>query len=329
MSNETPGDQAFRSDVTSRDGLLGRRSEMTYGGAMSFMRRAYTRDLTHADIAVSGICFDVATSGRPGARFGPRAIRAASVGLAELHAYPWGFDPFDTLAVADYGDCYLDWGQPTDHAAAIEAHADEILNTDTAMVTFGGDHFITYPLLRAHAKKFGPLSLIHFDAHCDTWEDEAGRLDHGSMFLRALREGLINPETSVQIGIRTMNSETHGFTILGAPWVHREGIPAVLDVIHDIVADSPAYLTFDIDCLDPAFAPGTGTPVAGGLSTAQALEAVRGFVDVDIVGMDVVEVAPAYDVSEITALAAANIAHDFICTQAVRAGATTRTYGRI
>lgn len=329
MSHDVSGDQAFRSDSSSRDGLLGRRTEMTYGGALSFMRRAYTRNLTHADIAVSGICFDVATSGRPGARFGPRAIRAASVGLAELQAYPWGFDPFDTLAVVDHGDCYLDWGHPTDAPKAIEAHADAILATDTQMVTLGGDHFITYPLLRAHAKKHGPLSLIHFDAHCDTWDDEAGRLDHGSMFLRAAQEGLINPATSVQIGIRTMNSDTHGFTILGAPWVHREGIPAVLDVVREVVGTSPAYLTFDIDCLDPAFAPGTGTPVVGGLTTAQALDAVRGLGGFDIVGMDVVEVAPAFDVSEITALAAANIAHDFICTQAVAAGAISRPYGRI
>lgn len=329
MSHDTPGDRAFRSDSSSREGLLGRRSEMTYGGALSFMRRAYTRELTHADIAVSGICFDVATSGRPGARFGPRAIRAASVGLAELDAYPWGFDPFDTLAVVDYGDCYLDWGHPVDAPNAIEAHADTILATDTQMVTLGGDHFITYPLLRAHAKKHGPLSLIHFDAHCDTWDDEASRLDHGSMFLRAAREGLIDPATSVQIGIRTMNSDTHGFTILGAPWVHREGIPAVLDVVREVVGSSLAYLTFDIDCLDPAFAPGTGTPVAGGLSTAQALDAVRGLAGFNIVGMDVVEVAPAFDVSEITALAAANIAHDFICTRALDAGAIQRPYGRI
>ncbi len=329
MSQDSPGDQAFRGDATSREGLIGRKTDMTFGGALSFLRRLYTRDLTHADIAVSGICFDMGTSNRPGARFGPRSIREASVGLAELHAYPWGFDPFDTLAVVDYGDCFLDWGHPEDAPELIEAHADSILATDTQMVTFGGDHFITYPLLRAHAKKHGPLSLIHFDAHCDTWEDDPGRLDHGSMFLRALREGIINPATSVQIGIRTMNSETHGFTILGAPWVHREGIPAVLNVVGEVVGDTPAYLTFDIDCLDPAFAPGTGTPVSGGLTTAQALDAIRGLTNVNIVGMDVVEVAPAYDISEITAIAAATIAHDFICTQAVRAGANSRPYGRI
>jgi agmatinase len=302
--------------------------EMTFGGAVSFLRRNYTRDLDQADIAVSGIPFDMATSNRPGARFGPRAIRAASVGLAELHAYPWGFDPFETLRVADYGDCFIDYGHPEEAVARIEAHADEIIDSGTMMLTLGGDHFITYPLLRAHAKKFGPLSLIHFDAHCDTWDDDGGRLDHGSMFLRALREGIIDPNRSVQIGLRTYNSQEHGFTILGAPWVHREGIPAVIDVINEVVGEHPAYLTFDIDCLDPAFAPGTGTPVSGGLTTAQGLDAVRSLGACNIVGMDVVEVAPAYDVSEVTALAAATIAHDFICVQAVKAGAITRPYGR-
>ncbi|MEL7155378.1 MAG: agmatinase [Actinomycetota bacterium] len=317
------GDQAFRSPQ-----LAGRDLEMTYGGAVSFLRRNYTRDLDEADIAVSGIPFDMATSNRPGARLGPRAIRAASVGLAELDAYPFGFDPFAHVGVADYGDCFIDYGHPEEAVARIEAHADEILATGTMMVTLGGDHFVTYPLLRSHAKKHGPISLIHFDAHSDTWDDDGTRLDHGSMFLRALQEGIIDPATSVQIGIRTHNANTHGFTILGAPWVHREGIPAVIDVIGDVVGDRPAYLTFDIDCLDPAFAPGTGTPVSGGLTTAQGLEAVRALGEFDIVGMDVVEVAPPYDVAEVTAIAAATIAHDFICLQAVKAGAEIVPYGR-
>ena len=154
-------------------------------------------------------------------------------------------------------------------------------------------------------------------------------MDHGSMFLRAIREELIDPTSSVQIGIRTHNSDTYGFTVLGAPWVHREGVPAVVDVIREVVADKNAYLTFDIDCLDPAFAPGTGTPVAGGLSSAQALEAIRSLAEFNIVGMDLVEVAPLYDVGEITAIAGATILHDFICLQAVRAGAPTDPFGRI
>lgn len=322
MTNRLEGDGAFR-----RTDLLGRDHEMTFGGAVSFLRRTYTRNLDDADIAVSGIPFDMATSNRPGARLGPRAIRAASVGLAELDAYPWGFDPFDSIRVADYGDCFIDYGHPEESVERIEAHADQIIATDTMMVSMGGDHFVTYPILRAQAKKHGPLALIHFDAHCDTWGDDGSRFDHGSMFLRALREGIIEPTRSVQIGIRTSNSDTHGFTILGAPWVHREGVAAALDIIGEVVGDSKAYLTFDIDCLDPAFAPGTGTPVSGGLSTAQALDAIRGLGGFDIVGMDVVEVAPPYDVSEITAIAAATIAHDFICLQALKAGAEPQPYG--
>ena len=307
---------------------MGRGPDMTFGGAVSFLRRKYTRDIAAADIVVTGVPFDMATSGRPGTRLGPRAIRAGSVGLAELDAYPWGFDPFDHVAVADYGDCFIDTGYPDQVVERVEAHADEILANDALMITFGGDHFITYPLLRAHANKFGPLALIHFDAHSDTWADDGDRLDHGSMFLRAAREGIIDPATSVQIGIRTINDSDHGFTILGAPWVHREGIPATVDVIREVVGHSAAYLTFDIDCLDPAFAPGTGTPVAGGLSTAQALDAVRALGEFNIVGMDIVEVSPPYDISEITAIAAATIAHDFICLQAVKAGAEVKDYGR-
>jgi len=324
-SSEFPvGDQAFRSGE-----MRGRFPEMTYGGALSFLRRKYTRDIRDADIVVSGVPFDNATSNRPGARLGPRSVRAASVGLAELLAYPFGFDPFDHVGVVDYGDCFVDFGRPDGVVERIESHARHILAQDCLMVTLGGDHFVTYPLLKAHAEKFGPLSLIHFDAHCDTWDDDGVRFDHGSMFLRALREGLIDPARSVQIGIRTHADNDRGFTVLGAPWVHREGIPAVIDVIAEVVGDNKAYLTFDIDCLDPAFAPGTGTPVAGGLSTAQALEAIRALVDFDIIGMDLVEVSPPYDVSEITAIAAATIAHDFICVQAMKKGAKMTPFGRV
>lgn len=318
------GDLAFR-----RTELKGRGDENTYAGATSFLRRKYTRDLTGVDVVVTGIPFDNATSNRPGARFGPRGIREASAMLAELAGYPFGFDPLEELAIIDYGDCHLDYGHPMAIVERVQAHAAEILSSDVTMVSLGGDHFVTYPLLRAHTEKHGPLALIHFDAHCDTWADDGERLDHGSMFLRAAREGLIDPARSVQTGIRTPNSTDHGFTVLGAPWVHREGIPAVLDVIGEIVDDHPAYLTFDIDCLDPAYAPGTGTPVVGGLTSAQAVEAIRGLGDLNIVGMDVVEVAPHYDTAQITALAAATVVHDFLCVLAVQRGAKRRDYGRI
>lgn len=304
------GDQAFRCE-----GLYGRQEEMNYGGALSFMRRRYTRALGEADVVVSGIPFDAATSNRPGARFGPRAIRQASTQLAELPAFPWGFDPFEHLAVSDYGDCFLDFGHPEEIVSAVEAHAEKILASGASMLTFGGDHVVTYPLLRAHAAVHGPLALLQFDAHPDTWPDEPGRLDHGSMLTRAVDEGLIDPERSVQIGIRT-HSEPRGFTVLDAPWVHRHGPDAVLERIREVIGDGKTYLTFDIDCLDPAFAPGTGTPVAGGLSSAQALAILRGLGDRHLVGMDIVEVAPAYDHAEITAIAAATLGHDFLCLRA-------------
>ena len=304
-------DQAFTKKT-----LYGRDGEMTYSGALSFLRRKYTKELEGADIAVSGIPFDAATSFRPGARFGPKAIREASVQLAELLAYPDGIDPFKTLAVIDYGDCELDYGFHSNVVSQIEAHAKTILDSGTEMLTFGGDHFITYPLLRAHAEKFGPIALVHFDAHTDTWPDEDGRLDHGTMFSRAIKEDLVDTKHSIQVGIRTHNSNTKGVTILDSPWVHKNGVDKVIKKIIEVVKDRPTYLTFDIDGLDPAYAPGTGTPVAGGLTSAQALAIIRGLDGLNFIGADVVEVAPAYDHSEITAIAAATIAHDYLVIRA-------------
>jgi agmatinase len=309
MSNKLLGDGAIR-----REGPYGSSPEHTYSGVLSFMRRKYTRDLAGADVVVSGVPLDIATTFRPGARLGPAAIRAASVQLAELKLFPWGFDPFEDLAVIDYGDCWFDAHNPLTIPASIVEHARTILSSGARMLTFGGDHFITYPLLKAHAEKSGgPLSLIHFDAHCDTWSDEnADSLNHGTMFYKAVNEGLIDPKHSVQIGIRTWNDDFMGMNVIDAPWVHDHGPKAVLERIQDVVGDRRAYLTFDIDCLDPAFAPGTGTPVAGGLSSAQALQIVRGMEPFNLIGMDVVEVAPPYDQSEITAIAAAHVAADLL-----------------
>jgi len=324
MTSDEQGDQAFLKPENQ-----GRWPEMTYGGALSFLRRRYSRDLAGVDVAVSGIPYDGAVTYRPGARLGPRAIRAASVQLAELKAFPFGFDPFDTLSVVDYGDCFLDPHHPETVVEAIEAHIATILESATIPLSLGGDHFVTYPILRAIAKKHGPVSLLHFDAHCDTWEDDGKRFDHGSMFLRAANEGLINPASSCQVGIRTLNDSDHGFDILTAPWIHRHGIDATVAAIRERLGDSTVYLTFDIDCLDPAFAPGTGTPVAGGLSSAQALGILHGLEGLAIAGADVVEVAPAYDVSEITAIAAATIAHDIICLLAANRGAKGNPVGRL
>ncbi len=307
------GDLAFRSKGLYREGY-----ESTYAGALSFLRRRYTRDLTDVDVAVTGIPLDLATTFRPGARFGPQGVRAASVQLNDLASFPFGFHPTEALAVVDYGDCYFDHGHPMRIPDLITEHLRGILAAGVSPISIGGDHFVTYPILRAITEKHGPVSLVHFDAHSDTWPDDGEELNHGSMFLRAVREGLVVPERSVQIGLRTWNDESWGFNILDAPWVHEHGTAAVVKRTREIVGERPAYLTFDIDCLDPAFAPGTGTPVAGGLSTHQALAIIRGLGAIDWVGMDVVEVAPAYDHADITAIAAATIAYDYLTLLALK-----------
>ncbi|MEG0859528.1 MAG: agmatinase [Pseudomonas sp.] len=304
----------------TRDSLYGTVAENTFAGITSFSRRRYTRDLRGVDVVVSGVPFDTATSNRPGARFGPRAIRSASVQQAWARHWPWEFDPFDHLAVIDYGDCNFDYGSPQTIPQSIQAHAERILEAGCAMLTLGGDHFISYPLLKAHARKHGPLSLIHFDAHSDTWpcEEDGGRVDHGTMFWHAAREGLVDPSRSVQIGLRTTNDDTQGFAVLDARQVHQRGCQAIIEAIRERVGDNPVYLTFDIDCLDPAYAPGTGTPVCGGLTTVQALEIIGGLRGINLVGMDLVEVAPAYDHADITALAGSTLAMEMLCLYAAR-----------
>jgi agmatinase len=307
-------DHAF----TAQD-LKGTHIEPTFAGALSFMRRKYSRDLAGVDVAVSGFPLDTATTNRPGARFGPRAVRAASTNNAWNRPYGADFEPFDRLSVVDYGDCQWDHGRPETIPAAIEAHADKILASGAALLSLGGDHFISYPLLKAHAKRHGPLSLIHFDAHSDTWDDSqgAGRVDHGTMFYHAAKEGLVDPHRSVQVGLRTHNDDHLGFNVLDAAWVHENGSARTAAEIRRIVGNHGAYLTFDIDCLDPSFAPGTGTPVPGGLSSAQAIAIFKGLAGMKFVGMDMVEVAPAYDVAEITALAAAHLAHEWLALYAI------------
>ena len=313
-------DQAFDNDqAITRASLYGTAAEPTYAGITSFMRRRYTRDLTGVDLAISGVPFDTSTTNRPGSRFGPRAIRAASIQSAWARHFPWEFDPFDLLACVDYGDCYFDHGTPQDTPALIEAHATRILEAGSALLTLGGDHFISYPLLKAHARKHGTLALIHFDAHSDTWPDEEGkRIDHGTMFYHAAREELVDPARSVQVGLRTTNDDVMGFQVLDAREVHRSTPEQIAERIRARVGEHPVYLTFDIDCLDPAFAPGTGTPVCGGLSSHQALEILRGLRGINLVGMDVVEVAPPYDNAEVTALAGATLAMEMICLYAAR-----------
>ncbi|KYG06672.1 agmatinase [Sorangium cellulosum] len=319
MGNSMRGDHAFTAE-----GLVGASFELTFAGALSFLRRKYSRDLTGVDVAVTGLPLDTATTNRPGARFGPRAVREASA-LLSFEGRPYGaaVSPLDQLAIVDYGDCQWDFGRPLEVPSAIEAHIAGILRAGAAPLSIGGDHFVTLPALRAVAKQHGTLSLIHFDAHSDTWSvgDDEGRIDHGTMFLHAAREGIVDPARSVQIGIRTFNPDTHGFQILDAPWVHRNGAAAVVQRVRELVEGRKVYVTFDVDCLDPSFAPGTGTPVCGGLSTATAIEILRGLAGLDIVGADVVEVAPAYDTAGITALAGATIAYEHLVLYASRPGA--------
>jgi len=302
---------------------------MTYGGALSFLRRRYSRDLAGVDVAVMGVPYDASVTYRPGCRLGPRAIRAASVQLAELKAFPFGFDLYEELSIVDYGDCMVDPHHPETVVRDIEAAATEIIATGARLLSLGGDHFVTYPLQRAHAARHGPLALIQVDAHGDLWPDDPGRMDHGTMMGRLVREGVIDAARSTQVGIRTFHDSTEGLEVLTAPWIHREGIPAALEIIRDRAGDAPVYLSFDIDGLDPAYAPGTGTPVPGGLTSAQALELVRGMGDLNLVGMDLVEVSPPFDHAEITAIAAAHVAHDWLCVLAGRAGADPNPVGRL
>ena len=303
----------------TRDSLYGTTPEPTYAGITSFMRRKYTRDLAGVDVAVTGIPLDTATTNRPGARFGPRAIRNASSIMAWERPYGMEFDPFDKLAVADVGDCLFDFGRPEKVPDEIEAHAWNIIKEGPGLLALGGDHFVAYPLLKAHARKFGaPLSLLHFDAHSDTWVDKNDRIDHGTMFYWAAKYGIVDPATSVQIGLRTSNPDTMGFNVLDAPWVHEHGISAVIESTRECLGERPVYVTFDIGCLDPSFAPGTGTPVCGGLTSHQAMSILRGLKGINIVGMDVVEVAPSYDIGEITALAASHLAMEMLYLYACR-----------
>jgi agmatinase len=295
--------------------------EQMYSGALSFCRRRFARELAGVDLAVIGVPFDTAVSNRPGCRFGPRGIRAASAQLSWSHVWPSPFDPFEALSVVDWGDIDFDFGRPDQIPAQIEAAVGHVIGHEAgqgaAALCLGGDHFTTYPSLRAHAAKHGGgISLIQFDAHCDTSIDEDGRIDHGTMFYHAAREGTVEAKRSIQVGIRTTYPDPSDYTVYDANQVHKNGIDATVARIREVVGDNRCYITFDIDCLDPAYAPGTGTPVCGGLSTWQAKEIIRRLDGIDLIGMDVVEVAPPYDHAEITSLAGATIALELICLMA-------------
>jgi agmatinase len=297
---------------------LGRSSDPTYAGALSFMRRKYSKNVKGADAVVWGIPFDAAVTNRPGARFGPQAIRRAAAIFDSDPQYPFNRDLFEQLAVIDYGDCLLDVGNHQKTPGTIEREAARILKTGAFLVSLGGDHFVTLPLLRAHAALHGPLALVQFDAHQDTWHDDGRRIDHGSFVGRAVKEDIVDPNRSIQVGIRTHAPADFGIRILYAHEIEEMRAVDIANAIAERTAGRKTYVTFDIDCLDPAFAPGTGTPVAGGPSSAKVLSVLRQMTQVDIVGADVVEVAPAYDHADITAIAAATVAMHYLGLAAER-----------
>jgi len=290
-----------------------------FSNVFSYMGLPFSRDMDDAsiDAVIMGVPYDLGTSGRAGARSGPNAVRQASANLRwEEQRWPWTFSLGSRLKVVDYGDIGFMWGDSEDMLLQVEDHAARITAAGKMLVSIGGDHFVTLPLLRGHAKTHGELSLIHFDAHTDTYDEEQ-KYNHGCMFFRAPKEGIIDPSRSIQIGIRTdYDRPNHRFEVIDAHRANEQSVADTVTAIRQKVGDHPAYLTFDIDCLDPAYAPGTGTPVVGGLSTSKVLQILQGIADLNIVGFDVVEVSPAYDNANITALAGATLALQFLYMRA-------------
>ncbi|MEM1076127.1 MAG: agmatinase [Pseudomonadota bacterium] len=297
----------------TRDDLKGPSFENVFGGATSFLRRRYTKDLSAADIAVTGVPFDQAVTNRTGTRLGPRAIREASALQPCDPPYGWPFDVLSECAIIDYGDIAFDYGHTPSFPGLLTEHIRGILAADVTTVTLGGDHYITYPILKAYAEKYGPVSLLQFDAHSDSWpDDDFDRIDHGTFVYKAIKSGIIDAATSVQVGIRTTNPDPMGVTTLDARFVHENGPHETVGRIKEVLGGRLVYLTFDIDALDPAYAPGTGTPVWGGLTSAQASIILRDLAGINIVGGDVVEVSPPFDTTGATAIAGAHVATELL-----------------
>jgi len=288
--------------------------ENAFGGATSFLRRTYTKDLNGVDLAITGVPFDQAVTHRPGTRFGPRAIREASSLMPYDPPYGWSSNPLEDLNIIDYGDCAFDYAKTSEFPRTLTDHIAKILSAGAGTITLGGDHYITYPILRAYAAKYGPMAVIHFDAHSDLWpDDDLTRIDHGTMLYKAVKTGLVDPKRSVQIGIRTTTEDYLGVHVIDAREVHEKGCAAAVAKAREIVGDSATYVTFDIDALDPSAAPGTGTPVWGGLHSWQAAAMLRELAGIHMVGGDIVEVSPPYDTTGATAIAGAHVAYELIC----------------
>jgi len=292
-----------------------------FSGVRTFMRLPNARDLPNADAAIVGAPFDTGASFRVGARFGPEAIRSVSH-LLRPYNPSQDVSIFEHLSVVDYGDVPVVPGFIEESYESIAGGLEPIHRAGVVPVVLGGDHSIALPELRAAAAVHGPLALVQFDSHADTWDAYFGqKYNHGTPFRRAVEEGLLDPSRSVQVGMRGSlyeardleDSRELGFDLVPTDEVRELGIPAVIRRIRERVGEAKAYVSFDVDFVDPAYAPGTGTPEVGGYTSREAQEFVRGLAGIDIVGCDVVEVYPSYDgPGQVTELVAANVAHDFL-----------------
>ena len=300
---------------------LGGNEMPRFGGIATFMRLPGKTDPADLDVAVIGVPFDIGTSNRPGARFGPRGIRDESV-LLRPYNMATRAAPFDSLKIDDTGDVA---SSPFDLSSAIEQieeHFNNLLSNDLITASLGGDHTIVLPILRAMRKKHGPVGLIHVDAHTDINDTMFGaKIAHGTPFRRAVEEGLLDTNRVVQIGVRGTGyaaddfdwSREQGFRVVQVEECWGKSLTPLMSEVREQVGDGPVYLSFDIDGLDPSFAPGTGTPEVGGLTVPQALEIIRGCRGLNLVGVDLVEVAPIYDTSGLTSLTAANLVYEMLC----------------
>ena len=293
-----------------------------YAGPSTFARIPELRDVEYCDVAIIGVPFDAGTSYRPGARFGPQAVRQASRQLRTNYHPNYDVEPFKVQQVADAGDITCNPFNIDEAIKQIEDGATELLNKVGSIVTIGGDHTIALPLLRAVNKKCGqPVALVHFDAHLDTWDTYFGApYTHGTPFRRAREEGLFLDDASMHVGIRgplysrddLKEDEELGFKIIHCDDFQTQSIDQIVKRIRDRVGDNPLYLSIDIDVLDPAHAPGTGTPEIAGMTSREMLNVLRGLSGMNLVSADVVEVAPAYDHAELTSTAAATIVYELV-----------------
>jgi len=298
-----------------------------FAGPSTFARLPELRDVERCDVALLGIPFDSGTSYRPGARFGPQAIRQASRHLRTDYHPAYDTEPFVKLQAADAGDVGCNPFSIQEAMAEVERAAGELLDRVGAIISLGGDHTIAFPLLKAVNRRWGPVALVHFDAHLDTWDTYFDApLTHGTPFRRAAEEGLFLDDASIHVGIRgplysrddLKEDAELGFRVVHCDEFDTGGALKVAEQIRSRVGDNPVYLSIDIDVLDPAFAPGTGTPETAGMSTREMAAVLRHLKGLPIVSADIVEVAPAYDHAEITSLAAATIAFELINLLACR-----------